>query len=134
MKTDTIVSYKHDDPTLKTGAGGITVWTLQDMADRKQFDELNELFNNGLTMNSLPVGLAAGAAARVLDIDNKVIADALDALTGKNWRGKVFFSSNNKRVSEGRNRIRASVLLPHSPIVPMCKFVTMLLDSHLLAP
>jgi len=85
-------------------------------------------------MNSLPVGLAAGAAARVLDIDNKVIADALDSLTGKNWRGKVFFSSNNKRVSKGRNRIKASVLLPNSPVVPMCKFDTMLLDSHPLVP
>jgi len=81
----------------------------------------------------LPVGLAAGAAARVLDIDNKVIAEALDSLAGKNWRGKVFFPSNNKRVSKGRKRIKASVL-PNSPIVPMCKFDTMLLDSHPLVP
>jgi hypothetical protein len=134
MNTDTIVSYKHDDPSLKTGAGGITVWTLQDMADRKQFDELNELFNNGLTMNTLPVGLAAGTAARVLDIDNKVIADVLSAITGKNWRGKVFFSSNNKSVSKGRNRMKASPLLPNSSIVPMCKFDTLLLDTHPLVP
>ena len=83
--------YDHDDPSLRTGAGGFTVWTLQEMAQKKQFNELNDLFNNGLTMNSLPVGLAAGAAARILDVDNKVIADALDSLTGKNWRGKVFF-------------------------------------------
>src|SRR5215469_11302424 len=128
------MGYNHDDPNLKAGAGGLTVWTLQEMAGDRRFDELNELFNNGLTMNSLPVGLAAGAAARVLDLDNKVIAEALDALTGKNWRGKVFFTSNNKRASEGRNRIRASLLLPNSPIVPMCKFDTMLLDSHPLTP
>src|SRR5215471_12728831 len=128
------MGYNYDDPSLRTGPDGLTVWTLRDMAQGKQFDELNELFNNGLTMNSLPVGLAAGAAARVLDIDNKVIADALDTITGKNWRGKVFFSSDNKKVSKGRNRIKASVLLPHSPIVPMCKFVTMLLDSHPLVP
>ena len=126
--------YDHNDPSLKTGEGGLTVWALHEMAQKKQFKELNDLFNNGLNMNSLPVGLAAGAAARVLDIDNKVIADALDSLTGKNWRGKVFFSSNNKRVSKGRNRIKASVLLPNSPIVPMCKFDTMLLDSHPLVP
>jgi len=122
--------YDHNDPSLKTGEGGLTVWDLHEMAQKKQFKELNDLFNNGLTMNSLPVGLAAGAAARVLDIDNKVIADALDSLTGRNWRGKVFFSSNNKRVSKGRNRMKASLLLPHSSIVPMCKFDTMLLDSH----
>ena len=126
--------YDHNDPSLKTGEGGLTVWALHEMAQKKQFKELNDLFNNGLNMNSLPVGLAAGAAARVLDIDNKVIADALDSLTGRNWRGKVFFSSNNKRVSKGRNRIKASVLLPNSPIVPMCKFDTMLLDSHPLVP
>ena len=126
--------YAYDDASLKTGAGGLTVWTLQDMAQQKQFDELDDLFNNGLTMNSLPVGLAAGAAARVLDIDNKLIADALDALTGRNWRGKVFFRSNNKTVSEGRNRIRSSLLLPRSPIVPMAKFTTRLLDRHPLAP
>ena len=126
--------YDHNDPSLKTGEGGLTVWALHEMAQKKQFKELNDLFNNGLNMNSLPVGLAAGAAARVLDIDNKVIADALDSLTGRNWRGKVFFSSNNKRVSKGRNRIRASLLLPNSPIVPMCKFDTMLLDSHPLVP
>src|SRR5215469_17930311 len=128
------MGYEHDDPSLKTGAGGLTVWILQEMAQKKQFDELDELFNNGLTMNSLPVGLAAGAAARVLDIDSKLIADALDSLTGKNWRGKVFFRSNDKTVSEGRNRIRSSLLRPHTPIVPMAKFDTVLLDSHPLTP
>ena len=117
MKGNAIMGYDYDDPSLRTGDGGLTVWTLHEMAQRKQFKELNDLFNNGLTMNSLPVGLAAGAAARVLDIDNKVIAEALDSFAGKNWRGKVFFPSNNKRVSKGRNRIKASVLLPNSPIV-----------------
>ena len=62
--------YDHDDASLRTGADGFTVWTLHEMAQKKQFNELNDLFNNGLTMNSLPVGLAAGAAARVLDVDN----------------------------------------------------------------
>ena len=128
------MGYDHDDPSLRTGADGLTVWVLREMAQKKQFNELNDLFNNGLTMNSLPVGLAAGAAARVFDVNNKVIAEALDALGGKNWRGKVFFPSNNKRVSEGRNRIKARVLVPNSPIVPMCKFDTMLLDNHPLVP
>src|SRR5262249_28156601 len=128
------MGYDHDDPSLRTGADGLTVWTLHEMAQKRQFNELNDLFNNGLTMNSLPVGLAAGADACCLDVDNKVIADALDALTGRNWRGKVFFPSNNKKVSKGRNRMKASVLLPHARIVPMAKFDTMLLDSHPLGP
>src|SRR5215472_19298419 len=98
---DPVKGYDHNDPSLRTGKGGLTVWDLQKMTQEKQFSELDNLFNNGLTMNALPVGLAAGAAARVLDIDSKLIADALDHLTGKNWRGKVFFRSNDKTVSEG---------------------------------
>jgi len=128
------MGYEYDDPSLRTGADGLTVWTLHEMCQRKQFNELDDLFNNGLSMNSLPVGLAAGTAARVLDLDNKAIAEALDSLTGKNWRGKVFFPSNNKRVSAGRNRMKAHLVLPNSPIVPMCKFDTMLLDGHALTP
>src|SRR5262249_19781615 len=114
--------YDHNDPSLKTGEGGLTVWDLYEMAQSKRFKELNDLFNNGLNMNSLPVGLAAGSAARVLDIESNVIGEALVSLTARNWRGKVFFSSNNKSVSEGRNRIKASLVLPNSPIVPMVKF------------
>ena len=128
------MGYDHNDLSLRTGDGGLTVWTLHEMAQQKRFDELDELFNNGLTMNTLPVGLAAGAAARVLDIDNKAIAEALDGLTGKFWRGKVFFPSNDKKVSKGRNRVKSSVLLPHARVVPMLKFDTKLLDSHPLAP
>src|SRR5262252_11063185 len=103
------MGYNYDDPSLKTGAGGLTVWTLQDMAQAKQFKELNDLFNDGLTMNSLPVGLAAGAAARVLDIDNKVIADMLNSITGKNWRGKEFFPPKKTRVSKAKNQTKPSV-------------------------
>jgi len=130
----TRTSYDHDDPSLRTGQGGLTIWVLQQMAQEKRFDELDELFNNGLTMNALPVGYAAGAAARVFDVDNKLVAEALDHLTGRNWRGKVFFTSDDKRVSEGRNRMRESLVRAHSPIVPMAKFVTRLLDSHPLVP
>ena len=107
--------YAYDDASLKTGAGGLTVWTLHDMAQGKQFDELADLFNNGLTMNSLPVGLAAGAAARVLDIDNKLIADALDALTGRNWRGKVFFRSNFEE--DQANALAKAVQNPVSSLI-----------------
>jgi hypothetical protein len=104
------------------------------MAQEKRFDELDRLFDNGLTMNALPVGLAAGAAARVFDFDNKLINELLDSFTGKNWRGKVFFASKNPRVSQGRNRIKESLLFPRSRVVPMAKFETMLLDSHPLSP
>jgi len=104
------------------------------MAQEKRFEELDRLFDNGVTMNALPVGLAAGTAARVFDFDNKLISELLDSFTGKNWRGKVFFASKNPRASQGRNRIRESMLFPRSRIVPMAKFETMLLDSHPLAP
>jgi hypothetical protein len=126
--------YDHNDPALKTGDGGLTVWTLQNMAQEKRFAELDKLFDDGLTMNALPVGLAAGAAARVFDTDNKLITELLDYITGKNWRGKVFFKSRNAKISQGRNRIKESLLLPNARIVPMAKFDTMLLDSDPLAP
>src|SRR5215831_2091221 len=45
--------YDHNDPSLKTCTGGLTVWTLQEMARTKRFDELNSMFNNGLSMNAL---------------------------------------------------------------------------------
>src|SRR5262249_56230921 len=93
----------YDDPSLKTGADGLTVWTLHDMAQAKQFKELNDLFNNGLTMNSLPVGLAAGGAARVLDIDKKGISEALDSLPGEKWGGEGVFSSANKKSFQSAN-------------------------------
>jgi hypothetical protein len=106
-------------------------------------------------MDALPVGYAAGAAVSVLDASSKVVAEALnylnvdsrylkldgkrliddtlDSLVGRGWRGKVFFQSNNKTISKGRNRMREFLILPNSSIVPMNKFDTMLLDSHPLA-
>jgi hypothetical protein len=123
------------------------VWTLQKMAQEKQFSELDDLFNKGLTMDTLPVGLAAGTGVPLLDffdvltihsryfkIDSKqLVHDALEHIVGRNWRGKVFFPSKNRSVSEGRNRIKESLLLPRSPVVPMARFDTMLLDSDPLA-
>src|SRR5215469_11317588 len=97
---------------------GLTVWTLQKMAQEKQFKELDDLFDNGLTMNALPVGMAAGTAARVFDIDIELITQCLDSFVSKLWRGKIFFSSNNKRVSEGRNRMRKSIFDPFSQSSP----------------
>jgi hypothetical protein len=126
--------YDHDDPSLRTGSGGLTVWDLQKMALDKRFKELDDLFDNGLTMNALPVGMSAGAGVATFDTDIKLINEWLSVFAGKNWRGKIFFSSNDKTVSQGRNRIRSSLVNPRSPIVPMAKFTTKLLDSHPLAP
>jgi len=127
--------YDYDDPTLKTGTGGLTVWELKKMAEDGRFSELDNLFDNGLTMNALPVGISAGAPFPLLvDRANKRIAEWLDALTDKNWRGKWYFSSNDKTVTQGRNRVRKSLVFPNSPIVPMMKFTSKLVDSDPLAP
>src|SRR5262245_46677679 len=133
-KESSITGYDHDDPSLRTGDGGLTVWVLQKMAQEKRLNELNNLFDNGLTMNALPVGVCAGTAARVFNINVDPISDWLDWFAGQNWRGKIYFSSNNKRVSEGRNRVREFLADPRSPFIPMCKFQTMLVDNHPLAP
>jgi hypothetical protein len=126
--------YDHSDPSLRTGEGGLTVWTLQQMALEKKFKELDDLFDKGVSLNSLPVGMSAGVGVATFDTDIKLINEWLNIFAGKNWRGKIFFSSDNKRVSQGRNRIRSSVIGSRAPFVPMAKFTTMLLDSHPLAP
>ena len=133
-KESRIAGYDHDDPSLRTGDGGLTIWDLQKMAQEKRFNELNDLFDNGLTMNALPVGVCAGTVARVLDMNVAPIPEWLDWFAEKSWRGKIYFSSNNKRVSEGRNRVRSTLVNPLSPFIPMCKFQTVLVDSHPLAP
>jgi hypothetical protein len=69
-----------------------------------------------------------------LGVENKLAAEWLKLFAEKYWRGKIYFSSNDKRVSQGRNRVRKNFLLPNSAFVPMFKFTTMLLDSHPLAP
>src|SRR5262245_64420210 len=78
--------YDHSNPSLRTGGRGLTVWTLQKMAQEKRFKELDDLFDNGLTMNALPVGMAAGTAARVFDIDIELITQCLDSFVSKLWR------------------------------------------------
>src|SRR5262249_60691464 len=126
------------------GVGGLAVWKLREMARIKQFDELTNMFNIGLSINGLAVGLAGGAAHPMLEagsqffsqvlhylsVDGKYLkvdpgqlfADSVDFLVSRSWRGKVFFSSNNRRVSKGRNRMQEFVLFPRPAIVPMNQF------------
>jgi hypothetical protein len=129
-----IKTYDHNDPDLKTGQGGLNIWTLQKMALEKRFEELDDLFDNGISLNALPVGMSAGVGVATFDTDIKLINEWLNIFAGKNWRGKIFFSSNDRTISQGRNRIKSSLLNPRSPIVPMAKFTTMLLKNHPLAP
>jgi hypothetical protein len=130
--------WSRDDERLRTG--DLTIWKLQEMAKAKQFDELNSLFNNGLSMNSLPVGYAAGSAGRVLGIDLKYIeiksfGEALDSLTGKNWRGKYFYQNpNSPYESQGLNRMRETLFSSTAPFVLMSAFKTQLLNGHPLVP
>lgn len=112
----------------------LTVWSLQTLAQSGRIDILNDLFNNhGINLEKLPEGYAAGAGARVLGADNSQVSKLLDNLTGANWRGKVFFPSENPRKSMGLNRIKQTLVL-NTSIVPMASFVTLLLDKHPLVP
>jgi hypothetical protein len=128
------MGYDHNDPSLRTGEGGITVWTLEKMVQEKRHNELSHLFDNGLTMNSLPVGMSAGAGGAAFGIGIDMIDECVTWFARKLWRGKIFFPSNDKRLSEGRNRMRQSAFNPLSPFIPMLKFTTRLLDSHPVAP
>ena len=121
--------------TRTTASDELTVWSLQEMAQEGRFDELNDLFDNhGIKIDALPTGYAAGTGARVLDLHSKILTSALDGLTGKNWRGKIFFHSPNPRISMGLNRIKGPVLFPGAPIVPQASFVTEIVDHHPLTP
>ena len=128
------VGYSHDDPSLKTGPGGLTVWDLKKMVEDKRLSELENLFNNGLKMYALPVGYAAGTACALLAGDNKLMSEWLDIFAEKNWRGKIFFPSNNRSASEGRNRVRSSFVTSGAPIIPMIRFTAVQVDGHFLAP
>lgn len=123
--------WSRNDPRMR--AGELTVWKLKEMAQNGQFEALNQLFNNGYSMDSLPVGYSAGAGARVLGINQALGGQALDSLTGDNWRGKYFYAQA-PRVSHGLNRIREKLFISSTPIVPMAKFTTQLLDRHPLVP
>lgn len=104
----------------------LDIWKLKAMAEAGQFDELNDLFyNQGISLDRLPEGYAAGAAGKVLGSPSKAVTKALDALTSESWRGKMFFPSTNPKISMGLNRIQLGLGLK---IVPMASFVTRVLD------
>ena len=112
---------------VKAIPSNITVWSLQKMAEDGDFTSLNTLFSHALTMDSLPIGYAAGAGTRVFG------TDILDMLTGDNWRGKIFYSGS-KTASHGLNRIRQYLAVPNSPIQPLAAFKTYMLDKYPLTP
>ncbi len=123
------------DANRETAAEKPTIWSLKKMAEDGQLDALNDLFNNhGIHIDRLPVGYAAGTGARVFNPKLSIATQALDGLTGANWRGKMFFPSNNPQISKGLNRIKESLLLPMAPIVPMASFQVEVLDHHSLVP
>lgn len=112
----------------------ITIWSLQSLAQSGRTDILNDLFNNyGISLSELPSGYAAGTGARVFDLGTPLFAKLIDDLTGANWRGKIFYPSENPAKSMGLNRIKQTLLLK-TAITPMASFVTQLLPKHPLAP
>ncbi|MBS1971754.1 MAG: hypothetical protein JSU04_15690 [Bdellovibrionales bacterium] len=112
----------------------ITVWSLQTLAQSGRLDILNDLFNNyGLPITQLPTGYAAGTGARVFDLGTPLFAKLLDDLTGANWRGKIFYPSENPVKSMGLNRIKQTLVLK-TAITPMASFVTEIHPKHPLVP
>ena len=114
-----------NDPALKSGE--LTIWKLQQMAQTKQFDELNRLFDHGLSMDRLPTGYAAGRGARVLGVGG-FVGKTLVAITGGNWYGKLFFNSKDPASSHGLNRIRETLGDADSQIRPIGAFTTKLMN------
>ena len=117
-----------NQPTSANDCGGLkpndlTIWTLQKMANDKKIDTLNCLFNHkSIAITKLPVGYAAGTAARVFD------RPILSGPTGFAWKGKIFFPSEDPTISKGLNRIRHHL----GRYKPTASFVTKLVPSHAL--
>lgn len=129
---DAVRVYRANDPKLKRGE--LTIWKLQQVAQSGDFESLNKLFNNGVSLDSLPVGYAAGAAARVMTANGGFAIKFFDIFTESSWRGKIFFQSKDLRRSHGLNRIRRILTVESAPFVPMASFTTELLDRHPLTP
>ncbi|AZZ37168.1 hypothetical protein CIK05_10335 [Bdellovibrio sp. qaytius] len=117
------------DVDCKITSEEITIWELQKLAGSSEGREkLNCLFKyKSLNITSLPVGYSAGTGADVLK------TSALNHQTGENWKGKIFFPSDDPTISMGLNRInKRSVLgligLEH--YVPMASFVTKVVYNH----
>jgi hypothetical protein len=119
-----------NDPTLK--CGDLTVQKLQDMARAAQtsgdFSELNKLFNNGVSLNSLPTGYSAGKGVPFPVAKLNTLNLLLEAITGDHWRGKIFFAGTATE-SHGLNRISPlrKIGAPFRKYRPMAAFKTYLL-------
>jgi len=120
--------YHADDPALRTGEGGLTIQILQTMARNHEFDKLNDLFNHGVSMDSLPVGFSAGKGDAFPNVPGDV-EYMLQFFIGTAWKGKFFFKSDDPKVSHGSNRIESlqASVPPHGP-KPVAKFKTYLLE------
>ena len=126
------------DTHLKTGSGGMTVWKAQQMAKSDGgLAELDRMFReDAVSLDGLPVGYAAGAAAQVLyNVGGSTFNSTLVGLTGANWRGKIFCKGTPK-ASHGLNRIQSWLTLPidildrTQNVVPMAAFKTFLIPPE----
>ena len=118
-----------NDVDCKITSDEITILSLQKLAGSKAGREtLNCLFNNkSLDITELPVGYAAGAGADVLK------TSILNHLTGSNWKGKIFFPSDDPKISKGLNRINKNSLIGlvgPKHFVPLASFVTKIGYNH----
>lgn len=121
-----------DANDLQLKCGDLTVEKLQAMALTAQqtgdWGPLNNLFNHGLNMSSLPIGYSAGKGIPFPILKNEALNKALEALTADHWRGKIFFDSGDPTQSHGLNRISPLYLLgPFRHYTPMAAFQTYLL-------
>lgn len=112
----------------------ITIWSLKALAQSGRLDVLNDLYNNyAMNVSALPSGYAAGTGARVFDLGTPLFGKLIDDLTGANWRGKIFFSSQNPHRTTGLNRIKQTLLLK-TTVTPMAKFIADIAEHDSLVP
>ena len=126
--------FKHTDPEcIDRSEKALTVDLLKKMVVDKQFEKLNDLFNNqGLNMESLPVGLSQGTGAGVFGTSG-TIGNFLEWAVERNWKGKLFHAGSSLIESTGENRMKQRIAF-NDPISTMAPFKTQLLNKHSLVP
>ncbi len=113
------------------GDNELGIYTLERLAKKGNYRVLDYIFNcQSEYIKSLPSGYAAGTGSKTSiarDVFAKLTEDELKSL----WHGKIFFQSENERMTVGKSRLYSR---EKKKIIPMVNFVSRLAESHPYVP
>lgn len=113
------------------GENELGIYTLERLAKKENYRVLDYIFNcKSEYIKSLPSGYAAGTGSKsslARDVFAKFREDELKSL----WHGKIFFQSENERMTVGKSRLYSR---DQKKIIPMANFVSRLAETHPYVP